>query len=144
MDAAALSALAALSGSGIGGFASIGATWLTLHNQSRARRREQEQSRREQLFGEFIRQASLLYADALTHDKVDPSALVGLYAVKAQLRLFAAQATIDHADDVLELIVQTYYQPPPDFSRREARNLHDHDFLRSFTEACRRELEILA
>jgi hypothetical protein len=39
-----------------------------------------ESARWERLFGEFITQASALYADALTHDRPDPSKLVSLYA----------------------------------------------------------------
>jgi hypothetical protein len=120
MDGALLGALSALGGSSIGALASVGTTWLTQHYQGRMQQQSQESARRERLFGEFITQASALYADALTHDRPDPSKLVSLYAVKAQLGLFASPPSIDCAEEALQLIVDTYCQPNADFSSREA------------------------
>ena len=140
MNSAALSALSALAGSAIGALASLLTTWITQHHQDRVQRRSQEYSRRERLFGEFIVQASKLYADALTHQQVEPSALVPLYAVKAQLSLFASKQTIARADEVLRLIVDSYFRPNPDWHDRKEFENRDYDFLRPFTEACRREL----
>jgi predicted lipid-binding transport protein (Tim44 family) len=99
-----------------------------------------ESARRERLFGEFITQASALYADALTHDLLDPSKLASLYAVKAQLSLFGSQPSIDRAEEALQLIVDTYYQPNADFNSREALRTQRRDFLREFTQASRRDL----
>ena len=82
MNPAVLSALSALAGSAIGALASLVTAWITQQHQDRFQRRSQEYSRREHLFGEFIVQASKLYADSLTHNKVDPSTLVPLYAVR--------------------------------------------------------------
>jgi hypothetical protein len=140
MDAAMLGALSALSGSAIGALASFGTTWLAQHYQGRIQQQAQEIARRERLFGEFIVQASALYADALTHDQLDPSKLVSLYAVKAQLSLFASQPSIDRAEEALQLIVDTYYQPNADFSSREALRTRRGDFLRSFTQVGRQDL----
>jgi hypothetical protein len=67
MDAAYISAFAALAGSAIGASASFVTTWLTHHAQQRATRLEQERSRRERLYGEFVDEVSRLLADALTH-----------------------------------------------------------------------------
>jgi hypothetical protein len=63
MDAAYISAVAALAGSAIGALASFVTTWLTQHAQQRATRLAQEMSRRERLYGEFIDEASRLLAD---------------------------------------------------------------------------------
>jgi len=140
MNPAALSALSALAGSAIGALASLLTTWISQHHQDRVQRRSQEYSRRERLFGEFIVQASKLYADALTHQQVEPSTLVPLYAVKAQLSLFASKQTIERADEVLHLIVDSYFRPNADWHDREEFDRKDYDILRAFTEACRREL----
>ena len=140
MDTATLSTLSALGGSAIGAFASFGTRWLTQHHQARIQQQTFEGARRERLFGEFIVQAAALYADALTHDHPDPSKLVSLYAVKSQLSLFASQASIDRAEEALQLVVDTYYQPNADFSTREALRTRRGDFLRAFTEASRRDL----
>jgi hypothetical protein len=140
MNPAALSALSALAGSAIGALASLVTTWLTQHHQDRIQQRSQEYSRRERLFGDFIVQASKLYGDSLTHDKVDPSAMVPLYAIKAQLGLFASKETIERANEVLHLIVQSYYRPDTAWHSHEEFESRDYDILRAFTEACRREL----
>lgn len=140
MNPATLSALSALAGSAIGALASLLTTWITQHHQDRVQRISQEYSRREHLFGDFIVQASKLYADALTHSMMDPSALVPLYAIKAQLGLFASAETSRRADEVLHLIVDTYFQPNADIHDRQAFESRDYEFLRGFTEAARREL----
>jgi len=140
MNPATLSALAALAGSAIGAFASFATTWLTQHHQDRAQRSAQERARRERLFGQFILQVSKLYADALTHNLVDPSTLVPLYALKAQLGLFASERTTARADEVLQLIVDTYYRPNPDFHSRKALQGGDYEILGAFTAAARAEL----
>jgi len=134
MNPAALSALAALTGSAIGALASLASTWLTHHHQDRVQQRAQEYSRRERLFGDFIVEASKLLGDSLTHQKVDPATLVPLYAVKPQLGLFASKETLEQADEVLCQIVNYYFQPTADWYEK------DYDVLCGFTEAARREL----
>ncbi|MBV8457500.1 MAG: hypothetical protein JO122_12890 [Acetobacteraceae bacterium] len=139
MNPATLSALSALLGSAVGALASLATTWLTQHYQDRIQRRAQEMARRERLFGDFIVQAAKLYADALTHDHLsDPSVLVPVYALKAQLGLFASKATTDRADEVLQLIIDTYYRPTSNFHSQDAGN---YDILQAFTRACRAELD---
>jgi len=60
MDAAYLSALAALAGSTIGGLTSLTASWLTQHVQFLAQQRAGSLSRREELYKDFIEEASRL------------------------------------------------------------------------------------
>ena len=141
INAATLSALAALAGSATGALASFTTTWLTLHHQDRTQRQAQESTRRERLFGDFIAQASKLYADALTHNVLDPSALVPLYALKAQLGLFASKATTGRAEEVLRAIIDTFYEPNVDFHNPAAVQSGSLDLLHAFTEACRKELD---
>ena len=143
MDAAYLSALSALSGSAIGALASLGTTWLNQRYQDRSQRMAQERARRERIFGEFLDQASQLYADALSHTSLeDPAQLVPLYATLGKLRLFASARTVAAADAVMERIVETYSLPNLDFTARPSPQVQvgDFDILRDFTEACRAEL----
>ena len=143
MEAAYLSALSALAGSAIGATASLTTTWLTQRYQERSQRMAQERARRERIFGEFIEQASQLYADALSHTPLeDPARLVPLYATIGKLRLFASEHTIAAADAVMARIVETYYSPNLDFTARPSPQVQvgDFDILRAFTEACRAEL----
>ena len=109
MDPAYISALAALSGSAIGAMASLATTWLTQHAQDRAQQRQRELGRREKLLGEFIDEASKLFAHALTHSLDDPSRLVVLYGTISKMRFFASAETTRAADAVMDLIVETYH-----------------------------------
>ncbi len=140
MNPAYLSALSALAGSLIGALASFSTTWLTQHFQIRTQRRQQEMSRREKLYGDFIDEASRLFADALTHSLEDPSKLVSLYAILGKLRLFASSKTMEVAEDVMSRIVTVYYRPPEDFQGQATIESHSLDVLRDFTEACRADL----
>ena len=140
MNPAYLSAFSALAGSMIGALASFSTTWLTQHFQDRTQRRQQEMSRREQLYGDFINEAARLFADALTHTLEEPSKLVSLYATLGRLRLFASPRTMEVAQLVMNRIIEVYYQPAEDFAGRVSIERHDLDILRSFTEACRADL----
>jgi hypothetical protein len=141
MSPALLSAVAALMGSMIGAIASIATSWLTQYCQDRAQRRSQDIARREHLFSDFISLASKLFADALTHNLSDPSTLVPLYAVKAQIYIYARnKETIHHAEEALKFIVDAYYEPNKDFRSRESIESTPADFLQAFTIACRQEL----
>jgi hypothetical protein len=140
MDPATISAFSALAGSAIGALASVATTWLTQHHQNHMQRHNQEASHREQLFGEFIDQASKTYADGIVQERLDdPTKLVPMYATINKLRLFATQGTIEAAGSVLERIVETYESPPTALEARNAR-IAAHDILRTFAESCRAEL----
>jgi hypothetical protein len=142
MEAAYISAFAALAGSAIGASASFATTWLTQHTQERATRLAQEMGRRERLYGEFIDQASRLLADALTHNLEDPSKMVPLYAIMGKLRLFASANVVARADEVMGQIIAIYDQPNVDFRNPADRPTQDRvDILRAFGEACRNDLE---
>ena len=139
MDAAYIPAAAALAGSAIGASASFATTWLTQHQQERARRVAQEMSRRERLYGEFIDEALRLLADALTHHLEEPSKMVPLYAIMGKLRLFAPANVVARADEVMEQIIEIYDLPNVDFRNPAGRPAQQRvDILRAFGEACRR------
>ncbi len=140
MNPATLSALSALAGSAIGALASVATTWLTQHHQDQTQRRNQEASRRERLFGEFIDQASKTYADGMIQERLDdPVKLVPMYATINKLRLFAKPATIRSAEAVLDGIVETYAAPPSALKPHNADGAA-RDILRDFADACRAEL----
>ncbi len=142
MDGAMLSTAAALGGSFIGAFTSFATTWLAQKHQRRVQREFEQITRRGRLFGDFITQASELYADALTHNCIDAPKLVSLYAVKAQIALFASPGTVERTDEVLRLIIDIYYRPNLDLGSRESVLKGGHDFLHAFTEVCRKDLRI--
>ena len=140
MDPATITAVSALAGSAIGALASVATSWLTQHRQNRMQRLEQEASRRERLFGEFIDQASRAYADGIVQERLDdPAKLVPMYTAISKLRLFAMPGTIGAAEAVLEHVVTTYETTSSALEARNSR-VAAHDILRAFAEACRAEL----
>ena len=141
MNDAYVSALAALAGSGIGALASLGTTWVTQRNQDRSQRLAQNRARLEQVFGEFIDQASRLFADALTHQLDDLSKLVPLYATMGKLRLYASSATLVCADHVMSRILDAYYSPNVNFETQRIQSAENYDVLRTFIAACQTELK---
>lgn len=137
-----MSGIAALAGSATGALASFASTWLTQQKQERSQRLAQAIALRHQLYGEFIEEASKLFTDALTHQLDDPSKFVHLYALVGKLRLFATAIVISRAEEVMQLIVETYHLPNRDFRKSEERHEQDVDVLRGFSEACREELHV--
>jgi len=145
MNGAYLTAMAALAGSAIGALASLGTTWLNHHAQERAHRLAEIRERREQLYEEFMEEASRLYADSLIHDLGDDvSKLVRIYALVGKLRLVSSAQIVAKADDVMRRIVESYQSPP----RRDFANItkdwenSDLDILREFSETCREDLHV--
>jgi hypothetical protein len=141
MNPAYLSAFAALAGSLIGGLTTILATWLTQHSQSRARDVAQDLSRREELYKNFIEEASRLYADAFERDNPNISDLVNLYALVSRMRVFSSSKVVESADAIVRRVVATYLEPNKTF--RDLKDIIDKDTmdpLREFSSACRDEL----
>jgi len=80
MDASVISALAALAGAAIGALTSGTASWMTQRTQARPQWLAQERILRQELYKQFIDEASKCYLDALQHGKADIPSLVGVYA----------------------------------------------------------------
>lgn len=132
MEAAYISAFAALAGTAIGGLGSFATSWVTQQAQTRAQRRAAERDARAALFGRFLDEAAKLYADALQTSRDDISGLIGIYAVTNRIRLLSSPQVVEAADTVVRIIV--------DEMRTNWIDKHV-DPLRDFSEACRKELQ---
>jgi hypothetical protein len=144
MNASVISALAALAGAAIGGLTSVLASWLTQRTQVRAQWLAQEKMRRQELYKEFIVEASKRYLDALQHDKADTSDLVGLYATIGRIRVLSSPEVYESAEKVGQKILDTYLEPDKTFLElRDLAKSGSFDLLRNFTETCRAEFEKL-
>ena len=144
MDPSIITGLAALAGAAIGGFTSLVAAWLSQRQQQRAERLAHYQLRRQDLYKEFIEQASDLYIHALQNDKPDVSALMRLYAELSRMRILSSTTVVDSADQIVRRIIKAYLEPNKTFP--ELREMADSgliDPLRNFSEACRAESESL-
>ena len=141
MDAAYASAIFGLAGALIGSLSNVLTSWATQNAQRRDKVQGADYARKERLFSDFISEASRLYADALSHQKDDPTDLVGLYALIARMRLVAPAAIVNAAEDAMKAIVETYLEPNRNL--REVRTLAqqgDLDFLLRFGDECRSHL----
>ena len=138
-----ISAASALAGSAIGAPASLVTAWLTQHSQTRVTQRLQDQARREALYGEFIREASKLFADAFEHELDNPAKLVQLYATVSTIRLFGQKRTLEEAEQVMHLIGATYFSPNKDLREfADITGKRELDPLYGFSQACREELKL--
>ena len=141
MNAAYISAFAALAGTAIGGLTSFATSWMTQQAQARAQRRAAERAR-SALFGRFLDEAAKAYSDALQNRRDDMTAVVGIYALVNRIRLISSPQVVEAADTVCRIIVDTYIAP--NITMEEMRHdwIDRHvDPLRDFSEACRRELQ---
>ena len=142
MEAAYISAFAALAGTAIGGLTSFATSWTTQQAQARAQRLAAERDSRAALFGRFLDEAAKLYADALQHRRDNMSGLIGIYALTNRIRLMSTEPVVESADTVCRIIVDTYLAPNMTLEELQASWIDKHiDPLRDFSEACRRELQ---
>jgi hypothetical protein len=144
MDTAYLSAISALAGSAIGGMTSLVASWLSQHVQFNAQQRARDLTKREELYRNFINEASRWYIDAFTHDQPELSNLVNLYALINHMRIVSSPGVVECADRVALLIIETYLAPNKSFPDvRELANANAVNPLREFSNACREELRVV-
>ena len=144
MEASIISALAALTGTAIGGLTSVAANWLTHRGKIRAQWLHHERSRRQILYRDFIDEASKCYIDALQHHEADADipSLVGLYAKLGRMRVLSSRPVVHSAEHIAKKIMDTYLQPDKSFVElRDMANSGAIDLLREFSDACRDEFE---
>ncbi|MGA2291907.1 hypothetical protein [Bradyrhizobium sp.] len=144
MDASIISALAALTGTAVGGMTNVMANWLTQRLQLRAQWLAHEKNRRQILYRDFIEEASRCYIDALQHDEADVPSLVGLYAKLGRMRVLSSEPVVDRAEHIARTILDTYLEPDKTFVElREMAKDGTIDLLRDFSTACRAEFDEL-
>ena len=144
MDASAITAFAALMGATIGGLTSVLASWLTQRGKARAQLLTHDIMSRENLYKEFIREASKCYIHALQHEEADIPALAELYAHFSSMRVISSKRVLETANQIERKIVDGYLVPRKSFQElREMVNSGSFDLLRDFTAACRAELQSL-
>lgn len=145
MDVAFVSALAALAGSGVGGLTAGVTTWVTQRVQTHAQQIGREMLRREELYREFIIDASRVYADALTTSEAPIHEIVRLYAMISRMRVLSSPRVVEIADKIMLTCLDTF--SAPNKSMPELRELMTNgpgiDPLREFSQAAREELQLI-
>jgi hypothetical protein len=141
VEAGYLSAVAALAGSAVGALTSFCASWLGQRTQLKAQMLLLDKGRREEVYRDYICEASKSYIDALTSDTPELSKVFTLYALISRMRMLSSPDVIKEAERVARLIVDSYPEPNKTFN--DVRAMVDNytlDPLRGFSEACRQEL----
>jgi hypothetical protein len=145
IDPAFLSAISALVGALMGGSASLAAAIYTQRYQNRLQRIARETAKREQVYADFIMDASKLLLNAYVHDGIilggDEQHLIGL---SNRMRLFAPSKVINEAEAVIRGIVEISLRPSVDLRKlamAELSNNSNSDLLLPFSKACRLDLD---
>ena len=142
MEAAYISAFAALARTAIGGLTSFATSWTTQQSQARAQRLATKRDNRAALFGRFLDEAAKLYADALQNRRDDISGLTNIYALTNRIRLISTERVVESADTVCRNIIDAYLAPNMTLEEMRTNWIDKHvDPLRDFSEACRQELQ---
>jgi hypothetical protein len=90
----------------------------------------QERLRRQDLYKEFIEEASKCYVDALQHAQGDIPSLVTLYTKIGRMRILSYPTVIDSAERTGRKILDTYLGPDRNFLElREMINNNSIDIL---------------
>ncbi len=142
MDAAIVSAMAAIFGSLVGGSATVATAWVTQKTLSKRELIGAEIRHREMLYEEFIRECSKLVVDSLMRVLDKPDTLLSVYELLNRIRLSASDAVLAEAERVLRHITEQYFAP--NLSVDDMRVLVQSgsaDPLKTFGEACRVELK---
>jgi hypothetical protein len=145
MDTNLISAVAAL-GAAAGGTASFLGSWIVHRRQVRSQWLGQDKLRRQDLYKEFIEEASKCYLDALQHHQPDVSLLVALYAKMSRMRVLASPGVLATAELALKRIIDTYSESDVTFTDRSLRTMVQQgsfDILRDFSDQCRAESTLL-
>ncbi|HXG94637.1 MAG TPA: hypothetical protein VNN73_20010 [Blastocatellia bacterium] len=146
MDGGVTSALAAIMGAFVGGFASLASTWIGERSRHRRDLLQREIVNRETTYSEFIERASKLYVASATHriddDDEEIEGMVSLYAVSSRIRLFASDQVIMEAEKVIEGIVRQYGEDNLSAEQLRMSAVEKrYDPLKTFSVICRRELQ---
>jgi hypothetical protein len=107
-----VSAGAGLVGATIGGAMSFLGSWIVHQRQIRAQWLGQDRLRRQNLYKEFIQEASKCYVHALQNEKPNVPSLVVLYGKISRMRVISSPQVLAAAEQVLRRIVDVYFKPP--------------------------------
>jgi hypothetical protein len=144
MNEAVISAVAALTGSALGGLTPIISNYLIQRGLTQRELLTRELVERQNLYAEFIRFGTTLYVSAMTKEPQDENFddLVALYALVGRIRLYASAPVIEAAQDFAALVNETYGSAAVSTEDLRSATLKPHlDPLHPFSVECRKELE---
>jgi hypothetical protein len=141
---ALITAIAAIAGSIVGGLASFATTYFTRRNQAHRDFLSRDVAHREELYSQFIKEATNLFVDSLDRTLDKPASLIGMFSLIGRIRLVGSDKVLAAAEKVAEIIIDSYNRPPRTFDDAYKVIRDDHvDPLKEFTEACREERKVM-
>jgi hypothetical protein len=145
MDSTIITAVAAAGGSLVGAAATSVTTWITQRTQRVHAEREEKLRNREELYGEFITEASRLTVEALSHSLEQPDTFVKLYGITGRIRLVATEPVLYAAEACIRQIIDLFAKPNMTVEQIRLAFERDRlDPLRDFSVACRKEFLVIA
>ena len=121
-------------------------SWVAQQKQLRAQWFGQDRIRRQDLYKEFIQEASKCFVDALQHEKPNIGSIVVLYEKLSRMRVISSPEVLAAAEEVVKRIIDTLLQTPISLTSEKVHEMFESgsaDILRSFGEACRLEFDAL-
>ena len=114
---------------------------MTQRLQARRERVSLELAKREELYGEYIEQATPLFADSVEHTEFDPAKIFGLYSILGRIRLASSDEVLLEAEKVILNLLKWYNNPVMEVRVLMQQAVRDEvpDPIEVFTQACRRE-----
>ena len=144
MDRATLSAVAALSGSALGGITPLVSNFLVQRGQTRRELLSRAMTERQTLYADFIQFATKVYVSSITKQLDDPEDLIGLYSLVGRIRLLASEPVIQAAEVFATVVTERYGEPPLSMEDLRSATLSPHvDPLHDFSTVCRKEMQAL-
>jgi hypothetical protein len=144
MNEAVISAVAALTGSALGGLTPIISNYLIQRGLTQRELLTHELVERQNLYAEFIRFGTALYVSATTKEPQDENLddLVKLYALVGRIRLYASAPVIKAAQDFAAVVTEKSASAAVSIEELRSATLKPHvDPLHPFSVQCRKELE---
>jgi len=141
MNAASLSALAALGGSALGGITPLISNYLIQRGLTKRELLNREIADRQTLYADFIQFATKVYVDATTKNLDDTGDLVALYALVSRIRLFASEPVISAAEQFAAKVTRRYGEASLSLEDLRNATIAPHvDPLHDFSTLCRQEM----
>jgi hypothetical protein len=144
MNEAVISAVAALTGSALGGLTPIISNYLIQRGLTQRELLTHDLVERQNLYAEFIKFGTALYVSAATKEPQDENLddLVKLYALVGRIRLYASASVIEAAQDFAAMVTEKSASAAISIEELRSATLKPHvDPLHPFSVQCRKELE---
>ena len=141
MDSTLTSVLASLGGSVVGATTPVLSNFVLQRSVTQRELTTRELAKREELYSEFIRQGTLLYAKSLSQSLDNLDEIVAMYALVNRIRLFASVSVLEAAETFVKKLVVRFGEKNMSIDQMKSIALEQHaDPMNDFALKCRTEL----